>query len=103
MDCDVSAYRFQRQWDEPNEKPWYVLVLGEKPVPEVEKQLTTALSQGELATVPKEALAGLMDRRREQQQYGSWVEAHYTEQGQGIRYTEIKFRRQPKGKGYHRR
>ena len=102
-DCDLSAYRFQRQWDEPNEKPWYVLVLGEKPQPAVEERLTTALSQGELATVPKEALAGLMDRRREQQQFGSWVEGHYTEQGKGIRYTEIKFRRRPKGKGHHRR
>jgi len=102
-DCDVSAYRFQRQWEEPNAKPWHVLVIGEKPVPAVEERLTKALSQGELATVPKEALARLMDRRQEQQQYGSWVEAHYTEQGQGIRYTEIKFRRKPKGKGHRRR
>lgn len=38
------------------------------------------------------AIARLMGRRREQQQYGSWVEGHYTEQGQGIRYTEIIFR-----------
>ena len=103
LDCDLSAYRFMRQWEEPNEKPWYVLVLGEKPEPAVEERLTTALSQGELATVPQEALDRLMDRRREQQQYGSWVEAHYTEQGQGIRYTEIKFRRRPKGKGHRRR
>src|SRR5436305_8195188 len=93
MECDLSAYHFLRQWEEPNAKPWYVLVIGEKPQPAVEKRLTTALSQGELATVPQEALAGLMDRRRQQQQYGSWVEGHYTEQGKGIRYTEIKFSR----------
>src|SRR5437899_10134645 len=55
VDCDLSAYRFQRQWEEPNKKPWYVLVLGEKPAPIVEQRITTALSQGELATVPKEA------------------------------------------------
>src|SRR5438067_10876754 len=103
MDCDVSAYRFLRQWEEPNAKPWYVLVIGEKPQPAVEQRLTTALSQGELATVPQEALDGLMDRRRQQQQYGSWVEGHYTEQGHGIRYTEIKFSRRPKGKGHRRR
>ncbi len=103
MPCDLSAYRFLRQWEEPNAKPWYVLVIGEKPQPAVEQRLTTALSQGELATVPQEALDGLMDRRREQQQYGSWVEGHYTEQGKGIRYTEIKFSRRPKGKGHRRR
>src|SRR5947209_2287286 len=72
MPCDLSAYRFLRQWEEPNAKPWYVLVLGEKPQPAVEKRLTTALSQGEVATIPQEALDGLMERRREQQQYGSW-------------------------------
>ena len=103
MPCDLSAYRFLRQWEEPNAKPWYVLVIGEKPQPAVEKRLTTALSQGELATVPQEALDGLMDRRREQQQYGSWVEGHYTEQGHGIRYSEIKFSRRRPGKGHRRR
>src|SRR5439155_26347804 len=64
LDCDLSAYRFQRQCEEPNEKRWYVLVIGEKPEPIVEERLTTALSQGELATVPLEALARLMDSRR---------------------------------------
>jgi len=103
MKCDLSAYRFLRQWEEPNEKPWYVLVIGEKPQPAVEKRLTVSLSQGELATVPQEALERLIDRRREQQQYGSWVEGHYSEQGHGIRYSEIKFRRRPKGKGHRRR
>src|SRR6266480_5610010 len=58
MACDLSAYRFLRQWEEPNEKPWYVLVIGEKPKPAVEQRLTTALSQGEPATVPIEALTG---------------------------------------------
>jgi hypothetical protein len=103
MECDLSAYRFMRQWEEPNEKPWYVLVIGEQPAAEVEHHITTVLSQGEFATVPPEAVAWLMDRRKEQQHYGSWVEGHYTEQGKGIRYTEIKFSRQPKGKGQRRR
>jgi hypothetical protein len=22
MECDLSAYRFLRQWQEPNDKPW---------------------------------------------------------------------------------
>ena len=64
------------------------------------KELSLFRSAG---SVPQEALDGLMDRRREQQQYGSWVEGHYTEQGKGIRYTEIKFSRRPKGKGHRRR
>ena len=78
-----------RQWEEPNTRPWYVLVIGEKPELDVEQRITTALSQGELATVPKEALDRLMDRRREQQQYGSWVEGHYTEQGQTQTNTQV--------------
>lgn len=31
-ECDLSAYRFKRQWEEPSEKPWYVLVLGRTPI-----------------------------------------------------------------------
>jgi hypothetical protein len=31
MDCDLSAYRFLRQWQEPNDKPWYVSVVGQTP------------------------------------------------------------------------
>jgi len=36
MECDLSAYRFMRQWQEPNPNTWYVLVIGEKPQPAVE-------------------------------------------------------------------
>src|SRR5205807_9377584 len=103
MECDLSAYRFMRQWQEPNPNTWYVLVIGEKPQPAVEERITQALRPGEMTSVPKEALESLMDRRREQQQHGSWVEGHYTEQGKGIRYTEIKFSRRRPGKGHRRR
>src|SRR5258708_337797 len=30
--CDLSAYRFKRQWEEQNDKPWYVLVFGRKQI-----------------------------------------------------------------------
>jgi hypothetical protein len=66
MDCDLSAYRFLRQWQEPNPTPWYVLVIGEKPEPAVEQRITTALSQGEMASVPPEALDQLYARRLEE-------------------------------------
>jgi hypothetical protein len=103
MPCDLSAYRFKRQWQEPSPNTWYVLVIGEKPKPAVEERITKALSQGEQASVPQEALEYFLSRRLEQSQYGSWVEGHYTEQGLGIRYTEIKFSRRRPGKGRRRR
>lgn len=57
--------------------PWYVLVIGEKPEPTVEEQITTTLSQGELASVPQEALDLLYSRRMKKIQEGPWVEHHY--------------------------
>ncbi len=37
MACDLSAYRFLRQWEEPNEKPWYaaataIRLMGRRPL-----------------------------------------------------------------------
>lgn len=78
MECDLSAYRFLRQWYEPNTTPWYVLVIGEKPEPAVEQRITTALNQGERASVPQQALDQLYARRLEEIQKAPWVEHHYT-------------------------
>ena len=47
MDCDLSAYRFMRQWQEPNNNPWYVLVIGERPSDEIQQGLTTTLAREE--------------------------------------------------------
>ena len=66
MDCDLSAYRFMRQWHESNTNPWYVLVIGVKPEPAVEERIKTVLSQGELASVPQEAVERLYARRLEE-------------------------------------
>jgi len=78
MDCDLSAYRFMRQWHEPNTNPWYVLVIGVKPEPSVEERIKAVLSQGEMASVPQEAVAHLYARRLEEIKKGPWVEHHYT-------------------------
>src|SRR5438067_10089935 len=72
--CDLSAYRFLRQWEEPNDNPWYVLVLGRTPKPAIQERLTEALRSGELTTVPDQVLLELAARRRAQQHHGSWVE-----------------------------
>ena len=96
--CDLSAYRFKQQWEEPGEKPWYVLVLGRTPIKPVQQQLTEALRMGEMTTIPPEALLELARRRIDQQKHGSWVEAHYGESGRGI-----KFSRRQRGKGHRRR
>lgn len=96
--ANLSAYRFKRQWEEPSDKPWYVLVLGRKPPDELHQRLTEALSSGEKTTVPDQALIELAKRRIEQSKHGSWVEAHYGESGLGI-----KFSRRPGGKGHRRK
>jgi hypothetical protein len=96
--CDLSAYRFKQQWEEPGDKPWYVLVLGRTPIQAVQEQLTEALSVGEMTTIPPEPLLELARRRKDKQKHGSWVEAHYGESGLGI-----KFSRRARGKGHRRR
>ncbi len=95
---NLSAYRFKRLWEDPSDKPWYVLVLGQTPPEKVQQRLTEALSAGEMTTVPDQALLEFADRRREQSRHGSWVEAHYGESGIGI-----KFSRRSRGKKHRRR
>ncbi len=95
---NLSAYRFKRQWEEPSDNVWYVLVLGRTPQDAVHQRLTEALSVGEMTTIPDQALLELAKRRIEQSKHGSWVEAHYGESGLGI-----KFSRRSKGKGRRRK
>ena len=101
--CDLSAYRFKQQWEDATYNPWYVVVVGEKPSDEVQASLNAALEQGEVTGLPEDAIDWLLDCRITQSIKGPWVEAHYGEKGQEIRYTEIKFSRRPKGKGHRRR
>ncbi len=100
-DCDLSAYRFMQQWEDASENPWYVVVIGEKPPDEMHQSLTTALSHGEMISVPEDALDVLLVRRAMEITKGSWVEGHYGEKG--VKMTGIKFSRRPSGRGHKRR
>ncbi len=100
---DLSGCRFMRQWEEPNDKPWYVVVIGERPSEAVHQRLQEALSLGEMTSLPEEGIRFLLLRRLTETMKGPWVERHYGEQGLQMRYAEIKFSRRPKGKGHPRR
>ncbi len=78
MDCDLSAYRFFVPQQLTELRPWYVTVIGEQPSDEVHRKVTSILSQGEMTSLPDQAIDELLNRRAEQIQKGSWVEAHYT-------------------------
>jgi hypothetical protein len=95
---NLSAFRFKRLWEDPSDKTWYVLVLGQTPPERIQQRLTEVLQKGEMATVPDQALLEFVDRREEQSKHGSWVEAHYGESGIGI-----KFSRRSRGKKHRRR
>ena len=75
-DCDLSAYRFFEQ----KERKWYVVAIGEEPLPQLHQRLETilfSLTRGEKTTLDFMTLAALMVRRAEQTQIGPWVERHY--------------------------
>ena len=75
-DCDLSVYRFFEQ----KERKWYVVVLGEEPLPQLHQRLETilfSLTRGERVTLDNETLAALLLRRAQQIQIGPWVERHY--------------------------
>jgi hypothetical protein len=102
MDCDLSAYRFLRQWQEPNDKPWYVFVVGQKPPEAVAAKITEILGQGEMASVPEQAVAQLYQRRLEEIQKGDWVEHHYKLQPQRRNPTKDKLKRKMQDKSRRR-
>lgn len=70
-ESELSAYRLVLN------AVYHVAVLGEQPSQETDEAITQILSQGQSATLPKEALAALNARRIEMKQRGSWVEGHY--------------------------
>ena len=75
-ECDLSAYRFLV----PGERKWYVVVIGEQPIPQLHERLKTiltSLTRGEPATLDADTLALLIARRLQQTQRGPWVEGHY--------------------------
>lgn len=99
-DCDLSSYRFMQQWDDISDKPWYVIVIGEKPTDTVHQRLITALNLGDMTNVPQEAIEGFLIRRATEVVKGPWVEGHYKE---GLQFTQIKFSRKQKSKRHQRR
>ncbi len=76
VDCDLSAYRVKLG------NSWHVVVIGEKPSDSLHVQIEAQLTNGVLVSLGEDALLYLQDRRAEATQLGSWVEAHYTEEGE---------------------
>jgi hypothetical protein len=76
VECDLSTYRLFV----PNERKWYVVVIGEQPDQQLHERLKTMLttqSRGEPARLDAETVAVLSARRLQQIQHGPWVEGHY--------------------------
>jgi hypothetical protein len=74
--CDLSAYRFFEQ----NQRKWYVVVIGEKPIQQVHQRIETillTLTRGERVPLNSETLTILLARRAQQSLLGPWVEHHY--------------------------
>ena len=76
VDCDLSAFRLKQ------ERTFLVVVLGEKPPESLHIALEALLTNGVLVSLSDDQLHSLQDRRAEATQLGSWVEAHYTEEGE---------------------
>jgi hypothetical protein len=61
-ECYLSAYRFFEQ----NERKWYVVVIGEKPAPQLHERIETillTLTRGERVTLDSGTLVALLARR----------------------------------------
>ena len=78
VDCDLSAFRFRLK----GERTFIVVVIGEKPPDSLHIALEALLTNGVLVSLSDDQLHSLQDRRAEATQLGSWVEAHYTEEGE---------------------
>ena len=76
VDCDLSAYRIRHEGN------WYVVVIGEKPSNSLHIAIEALLTNGILSSLPENLLNYLQDRRTEATQLGSWVEGHYSEEGE---------------------
>src|SRR5712692_169100 len=87
---ELSAFHFERKPHDPRmpplPRPWFVVVLGERPPEPIERQLL-------------ETVVTLAKRRSEEIRKRPWTERHYGE-GKIMPEATIKFRRKPKGKGH---
>ncbi len=75
--CDLSAYRYFA----PQERKWYVVVIGNQPPAQLHgrlKTILTTLTRGEPAKLAEEVIVFLLGRRLEQSQIAPWVEHHYS-------------------------
>ena len=103
---ELSAFHFERKPHDPRmpplPRPWFVVVLGERPPAPIERQLQGILGSGHMTTLELETVVTLAKRRSEEIRKRPWTERHYGE-GKIMPETTIKFRRKPKGKGHRRR
>jgi hypothetical protein len=70
-ECDLSVYRFKLS------QVSHVAVLGEIPDPPIQDSLAATLSRGTPADLPADISRMLIERRKEAQRLGPWVEGHY--------------------------
>ncbi len=75
-DCDLSTYRLQVN------QVWHVAVLGETPPQDLAEELQAILAAGAPATLPREVLTMLVERRKQATKLGPWVERHYRQRKQ---------------------
>ena len=105
-DLELSAFRFERKPHDPRmpplPRPWFVVVLGERPPEPIERQLLETLGSGHMTTLELETVVTLAKRRSEEIRKRPWTERHYGE-GKIMPEATLKFRRKPKGKGRRRR
>jgi hypothetical protein len=69
--CDLSAYRLLI------DRVPHVTVVGAPPPDALDQRLTAALAAGEAADLPANVVAMLLERRRQANHLGPWVEGHY--------------------------
>ncbi len=83
-DVDFSAFRLIQNWPDsmakapPSTKRWYVVILGNRPPEPVAKQVTEAITMGEPADIPDEAVAELVRRRLAETAKRPYTEIHRT-------------------------
>jgi len=70
-DVDLSVYRLKLSG------MWHVVVLGERPPPELHIRIEAELTNGTLVTLRDDAIRYLQERRARATLLGPWVERHY--------------------------
>jgi hypothetical protein len=71
--CELSVYRLRLG----EQLEYHVAVLGAPPEERLQRRIDDIFKDGEPVTLPQEVLDALLERRREQQKHGSWVERHH--------------------------